>query len=73
MPLSKSQKTNLKKFFHLARILQGRGVYYSFQKQGNEETTIINYRMEGKTMGITIGAGVLLVASFVVEAICLSS
>lgn len=72
MPLSKSQKTNLKKFFHLARILQGRGVYYSFQKQGNE-TTIFNYRMEEKTMGITIGAGVLLVASFVVEAICLSS
>jgi len=29
--------------------------------------------MEEKTMGITIGAGVLLVASFVVEAICLSS
>jgi len=47
-------------------------VYYSFQKQGNE-TTIFNYRMEEKTMGITIGAGVLLVASFVVEAICLSS
>ncbi len=67
-----SKKAQRKIFFHTARILQGRGVYYVFQKQGNE-TTIFNYRMEEKTMGITIGAGVLLVASFVVEAICLSS
>ena len=47
-------------------------MYYVFQKQGNEETTIINYRMEGKTMGIIALEATVGLAAALVEAVVLS-